>query len=406
MRRAPLPKAGHRDSSLPMTTALPPPPVLSAPAILRLSRPALAAFGAMGLLWGTFAAVLPDLKTMLGVDEARLGLLLLLTPIAAVLAMLAAPRFGVVMGRIALPVAAISMAMAFALPGQAASLLLFPLAMMACGAATGLTDVLMNARVAQMENERGLALMNLCHAAYSFGYAAGALLTGALRGAGWGPGAVMGTMAALALLLALGTVERDGRIHGLGRPAPGTGALGLLPVIGGVIVLIAFLTENAAESWSALHIEQTLGGSPSQGAMGPALLALTMGVARLFGQGLSNRVDPVTLLRGGALLSAIGALIAAFAISPAMAHAGFVVMGIGSSVIAPTAFTLVGRLAAPASRARAIARATLLGYFGYFFGPPMLGFIAGGFGLPMAFVTAAAILALVPLIAPLMRRAA
>jgi len=388
-----------------MTPAEPSSTVLSAPALLRLSRPALAAFGAMGLLWGTFAAVLPDLKSMLGVDEARLGLLLLMTPVAAVLAMLAAPRFGVALGRIALPVAAVTMAAAFALPGQAASILLFPVAMMACGAATGLTDVLMNARVAQMENERGLALMNLCHAAYSFGYAGGAILTGALRGAGWGPGPVMGTMAALALLLALATLERDGRIHGLGRPAPGTGALGLLPVVGGGIVLIAFLTENAAESWSALHIEQTLGGSPSQGAMGPAVLALTMGIARLFGQGLANRVDPVTLLRSGAIIAASGALIAAYAISPAMAHAGFIVMGIGSSVIAPTAFTLVGRLAAPASRARAIARATLLGYFGYFFGPPMLGFIAGGFGLPMAFVTAAAILSLVLLIAPLMRPA-
>ena len=34
---------------------------------------------------------------------------------------------------------------------------------------TGLTDVLMNARVAAMEASRGLHLMNLCHAAYSFG---------------------------------------------------------------------------------------------------------------------------------------------------------------------------------------------------------------------------------------------
>lgn len=358
----------------------------------------------MGMLWGTFAAVLPDLKSMLGVGEARLGLLLLMTPVAAVLAMLAAPRTGDALGRVALPVAALVMALAFALPGQAASLLLFPLAMMACGAATGLTDVLMNARVAQMENERGLALMNLCHAAYSFGYAAGAILTGAMRAAGWGPGMVMGVMAGLALLLALATIERDGRIHGLGRPAPGTGGLGAVPLIGGALVLIAFLTENAAESWSALHIEQTLGGSPSQGAMGPALMAVTMGVARLFGQGLANRVDPVLLLRAGAVVAGAGALAAAFATSPAMAHGAFVVMGIGASVIAPTAFTLVGRLAAPEARARAIARATLLGYFGYFVGPPVLGLIAGSFGLRMAFAFAAAALILVLVIAPLLRR--
>ena len=77
-------------------------------------------------------------------------------------------------------------------------------------------------------------------------------------------------------------------------------------------------------------------------------------------------------------------------------------MGIGSSVISPTAFSLVGQRAAPEARARAVARATLLGYFGYFFGPPLLGFVAGHLGLRMAFVFAAAMLMAVPLLARLL----
>ena len=77
-----------------------------------------------------------------------------------------------------------------------------------------------------------------------------------------------------------------------------------LPLIGGAIVLIAFMTENAAENWSALHIEKTLGGSPAEGAMGPAALALTMGLARLAGQGLiTARIIRSLLLTGGALIS-------------------------------------------------------------------------------------------------------
>jgi len=372
---------------------------------LAIARPAVAAFAAMGILWGTFAAVLPDLKAMLGVDEARLGLLILFTPVAAVTAMLLAPGIGARLGRVALPVSTLLMALAFMLPGQSAVLWLFPLAMMCCGAATGLTDVLMNARVATLENERNLQLMNLSHAAYSFGYAGGALGTGLLRSLDWPPGWVMATMALAALVLACLTIEKDGTIHGLLRPKDGTpGHLGLIPVIGGGIVLIAFLTENAAENWSALHIEKTLGGSPAQGAMGPATLALTMGFSRLAGQGLVSRVNPFTLLKGGALISALGALGAAFAGTPTMAYAGFIVMGIGSSVIAPTAFSLVGRLADPQARARAVARATLLGYFGYFFGPPTLGLIAGAFGLRMAFVFAALMLLVVLVLAPIMAR--
>jgi MFS family permease len=372
---------------------------------LRLSRPALAAFFAMGILWGSFAADLPDIKTMLDVDESRLGFLLLMTPIAAMLAMLAAPWISERLGSVALPVTTLAMALAFALPGQVAVWFLFPIAMLACGATTGAVDVLMNARASAMEQDSGKPLMNLCHAAYSFGYASGALGVGALRSLQASPGQVMLAAALMAGLVALLAFEVEGRIDGLRHPkgekAPG---LGLIPVIGGGIILIAFLTENAAENWSALHIEQTLDGSPAMGSGAPAVLALTMGTARLMGQGLSARISPLRLMLGGAAISAFGALTVAGAQSPQTAYAGFIVMGIGSSVISPTAFTLVGQAAAPEARARAVARATLLGYAGYFVGPPSLGIIAGAFGLRSAFVFTAAILGFVWLLAPLLSR--
>jgi MFS family permease len=379
--------------------------MLSPLATLAHARPAIAAFAAMGVLWGTFAAVLPDLKLMLGVDEAQLGLLIFMTPIAAISAMLVAPMFGAALGRAALPLAVLMMALTFALPGQASVWWLFPLAMACAGAATGLTDVLMNARVAAIETQRGLHLMNLAHAAYSFGYAGGAVLTGTLRGAGWAPDWVMGTMAAVGVACAALTLERDGRIDGLRKPKDGSAApLGWVPVIGGGMVLIAFMTENAAENWSALHIEKTLGGSPEEGALGPAMLALTMGFARLGGQWLAGRVDPFTILRVGAVIAALGALVVAQASGPMVAYLGFFVMGIGASVLAPTAFSLVGQMSADEVRARAIARATLLGYFGYFVGPPLLGVIAGTFGLRFAFVWAACLVGMVFVLAPILRR--
>lgn len=379
-------------------------PALRRPALpFSAARPVLPPFAAMGVLWGAFAACVPDQIARLGLSEAGMGVLLLFTPLAAVSAMLAAPAAARVLGRVALPLATATMGLSFVLPGHAGTPVLFALAMLAAGASTGLLDVLMNARVAAIENARNLHLMNLCHAAYSFGYAAAALAAGALRSAGQGPDAVLGAMGAGAVLVALAAWERDGRIEGLARPARGApgAALGVLPLLGGAVVLIAFLSENAAEAWSALHIERTLGGSPSEGAAGPAVLALTMGLARLAGQGLVARVDPFRLLGAGAVLAALGA---AAATSPTMAHAGFIVMGLGASVIAPTAFSLVGRLAEPQARARAVARATMLGYMGYFFGPPALGFVASAVGLRGAFAVAAVALLAVLVLAPAMRR--
>ncbi len=374
-------------------------------ATLRHTRAVLAAFFVMGILWGSFAADLPDIKTMLGVSESRLGFLMFLTPLAAMLAMRAAPWISEQLGPSVLGVTTLCMALAFILPGQTGVWYLFPAAMLVCGATTGAVDVLMNARVSALEVARGRPLMNLCHAAYSFGYAGGALGTGALRSLGASPGVVMAVAAGLAALAALAAFEEDGQIDGLRAPPKGTSAaLGLIPVIGGAIVLIAFMSENAAESWSALHIEKTLNGSAALGSAGPAVLALTMGTARVFGHGLSSRISALRLLLIGAAISACGALAVAFAASPFLAYAGFIVMGIGSSVIAPTAFTLVGTMAAPEARARAVASATMLGYAGYFIGPPIVGLIAGGLGLRAAFVFTAALLGFVWLLAPLLVR--
>ena len=107
-----------------------------------------------------------------------------------------------------------------------------------------------------------------------------------------------------------------------------------------------------------------------------------------------------------AVVAALGAMIAALAVSPLMAYAGFVVLGLGASVIAPTAFALVGRLARPEHRARAVARATMLGYVGYFFGPPAIGMIAAVLGLRAAFGFAALALLVVLVLAPMMARRA
>jgi len=115
-------------------------------------------------------------------------------------------------------------------------------------------------------------------------------------------------------------------------------------------------------------------------------------------------VNPYTLLRAGAVIASLGALVVAGAPGPGLAYLGFFVMGIGASVLAPTAFSLVGQLSKPEARARAIARATLLGYFGYFVGPPVLGLIAGTFGLRFAFVYAACLVGLVFVLAPVLAR--
>lgn len=351
-----------------------------------IARAPLAAFAAMGILWGVYAALVPDIKAMLGASDAAFGSLLLATPIAAVIAMLAAPMIAGRMGRHVLPIAVVLLSCSFFFPGRTDTAALFALGMVAVGATNGFLDVTMNARVSALETARGLHLMNLNHAAYSFGYAFAAIATGWARAQGFPPSEILGTAALASAACALLTFEGATNVNGFSRGTGVMGRLGWVPFWGGIIALIAFMSENAAENWSALHIERTLGGTVQEGSFGPAIMALTAGIGRVAGQLVVARIDEMLLMRLGTVVAAAGLAMAGLAPTPALAWVGLIVTGLGGSVIAPTAFAAVGRLADPDRRALAIARATALGYLGYFFGPPVLGLVSEGFGLRAAFV--------------------
>lgn len=373
---------------------------------IRLARATLVSFASLGMIWGTFFGMAPATKAMLGVDDAGWGMLFLCSSTGAIFAMRFAPHVGRTLGRARLPVAGLAFALAFSLPAHLTAPGFFAAAMALVGMTTGTLDVLMNARVSTIEAEHDTHLMSLNHAIFSFAYAGAAAVTGLARAAGYGPAPVIGIAAALVAVMSLATIERDPRVDGLSHEPQEAGAGGLGPValIGGLIILIGFLAENATEAWSALHIERTLGGARGLGSYGPALLGLTMGIGRMSGQFLSARMSERSLLRAAGLTAAVGAVVAALAPSPAYGYLGFIILGLGVSVIAPVAFALVGRLAAPARRTAAIARATQIGYTGFFIGPAVLGALSQFLGLRAAFGAVAVFLLLILPLLPLLAR--
>jgi MFS family permease len=118
------------------------------------------------------------------------------------------------------------------------------------------------------------------------------------------------------------------------------------------------------------------------------------------------RTDERRLLMAGTVVCALGLCLAALATTSALAYAGLVVMGLGGSVLAPTAFSAIGRLTPEPLRAHVLARATALGYMGYFFGPPVLGLLSDAFTLRVAFLVVALVVTAVIGLYPLMLRAA
>ncbi|MEL7213698.1 MAG: MFS transporter [Pseudomonadota bacterium] len=364
---------------------------------LSLSRAPALAFASMGVLWGSFAAFVPDLKEGIGASDALFGMILSVAAIGLMSAMLVAPALDRRLAERAMPVGALFLAVGFLFPGLAGVPLTFALAMLWVAFASGLLDIVMNARVSELEAAERRSLMNLNHAMFSFAYAGAAFVTGLVRAAELPPVVMfLGLLALIALLtrgmrMPVAQAEADNP-KGLGYPLRAV-------ILGGIVVMIAFMTEAASESWSALHVERSLGGNALQGALGPTMLGLTMGVGRLTGQVISERMDNALLIGLAAIVSSCGAFLAAAATSPLQAYLGFGILGLGVSVIAPTALAMVGQSVGPGPRTHAISRTAVIGFSGFFLGPPMMGLMSEFAGLSVAFMVVGGllILSLVPI---------
>jgi MFS family permease len=370
------------------------------------ARGPLLAFLAFGLLWGTWAAVLPGIRAETGASEAGLGVALLGVAAGALPAMLAAglaiDRFGPLVAPLLVGFAA-----AFVLPGLADSVPLLALTLVVVGATSGALDVAANAAVASFEAETGRRLMQAAHALFSAGVVAGSVGAGLAREAGASPRDALLVAAGLVALAAIANRQAP-RVRAERRPI--RLVLSPLLVVLGVLCGVAFVVESGIESWSALYLEEELGASPATSGLGPGSFAAAMAAGRLLGQGVGARVGDRTLVAAGAALAALGVLGASAAGSAPVALVGFAVGGAGISMAAPVFFGAPAYLASPADRGGAVSTVTTLSYLGFLVGPALMGAVGATLGLRaiwlvLAGVAAALAAVVVVLALPLRGRA-
>ncbi|WP_296428124.1 MFS transporter [Yoonia sp.] len=363
---------------------------------LSVSRRPAAAFVVVGLFWGCFAAYIPVIKAQLGASDGLFGALLLGSAVGLVSSMWLAPMADRMLRGRGMQVGVIALSLAWLIPGQITAPLVFAVSMAFVGLASGLLDVIMNARVSELEAEHNRPLMNANHGMFSLAYAAAALIVGITREVGLPPVPVFAGFGLFCALL-IPFVRMDVAVVAAAEGDSGRYPLWPIMLCGG-IVLVAFMSEATVEAWSALHVERTLGGGAAEGAFGPAMLGLTMAAGRFSGQMLAERLREINVVITAALIAATGAIIAAFAATPVAAYVGFGVLGLGVSVIGPLALALVGKLVAPHLRTEAISRVAVIGFSGFFFAPVLMGQMSQAFGLRVAFAGVAGLLILaVPL---------
>lgn len=364
---------------------------------IRLSKSPAAAFVVVGLGWGCFAAFVPVLKDAIGASDALFGLLMLGSAVGLASSMWLAPLLDPVLKARGMQIGGVFFMLAYLLPGLSTTPAMFVMAMTLVGVASGLTDVFMNTRVSELEARSGRSLMNANHGMFSVGYVIGAIFAGIGREVGLGPTPVFGAL--LIITLALTSVMKmDIQTQDRSSIAKGNYPWALI-LLCGAVVLIAFMTEATVESWSAIHVERTLGGRAAEGALGPATLGITMAIGRFSGQVITEKFDELTVVIWGGLLCFVGVIIAALAPTPLVAYFGFGTMGLGVSVIGPIGLAIVGQRVRPDMRTEAISKAAVMGFSGFLIAPMLMGLVSQAYGLRVAYLSVTLLLvALIPLV--------
>jgi MFS family permease len=349
-----------------------------------------AAFAAFGVFWGAWAAVLPAVKRDVGASKSELGLALLCVAVAALPSMLATGALVDRLGRGLVAPLLCLFAAAILAPGFATGVDTLALSLVGVGITTGALDVAVNTQASALEAASGRRLMPVAHALFSAGLVVASVSVGLARQAGAGR---VGILLAVAAVLAA-TALLNARVAPVPKPEtrPRRRLNLTRPLVAlGLLCAAAFIVEGGTENWSALYLESRLGGDPAVGGLGPAAFAAAMVAGRLGGGAVERVLGERRILTIGSALAAVGLILAAAASSFALALVGFALTGIGISVAAPTLFGAAGRRAGGADRGTAVAAVTTVSYLGFLAGPPLIGAVAGGFGLRVAMAALAGV---------------
>lgn len=153
----------------------------------------------------------------------------------------------------------------------------------------------------------------------------------------------------------------------------------------GSLCFIAFMVEGAMLDWSAEYLRSILHYDPSMAGLGYALFSIAMASGRFFGDRLINHFGTLRVYQMGSVLSASGLLII---VNFSLGYAellGFALIGLGASNIVPILFGNTGKIPQVSSN-YALTIVTTFGYLGLLFGPALIGFVAQATTLSFAFV--------------------
>lgn len=346
-------------------------------------RPSIAVgyfFGLAGVLFGSWASRIADVKEQVHATAGPLGLAMLCLALGSLAMMSIAGRKLAVVGAAPLMVwGGLGCCAALLAASSARSIPVLSLALLVLGASSGMLSVGFSAQAVALERHCGRPVTSRFHSCHSGGGLLGAVL-GAAGGTWLSPTAHLGALAAVGaagIVVVARWLPTERPVVRAGSASYATTGL----LVASALASCAAFSEGAVIAWSSVHLREGIGSSAAVAPLGFAALAVCMMAVRVSGPQLLGRWSTATVLRASGLAAAGGAVLVTFAPGAPVVVLGCGIVGAGVGLVFPTATTAAaasqhhpgGRWRLPTD---ALAVAMIIGSAGALLSGPILGFIA------------------------------
>ena len=160
----------------------------------------------------------------------------------------------------------------------------------------------------------------------------------------------------------------------------------------GFVILAVFVVDSAVSTWSTVYLQDDLGALPALAPLGYAAYQVCVLITRLATDRLLGIMSRGRLVTGAIVVSVIGVVAVAHLPFEIAAILGFALAGAATGILIPVTFGAAGDLS-PAHSDQVIARVNIFNYAGATLGAVIVGLLADGPGLAIAFLIPAGVLA-------------
>lgn len=341
------------------------------------------------LAGGSIFPRIPDLQQALGVSESALGLVLMGQPVGGLVAIVFSSFAIEQLGPrrillVAIPIIAISTVLIALSPN---SVIMFAM-MLSYGLSFSIANMAMNVEADRVEAATGSRIMNTCHGVWSFGYLASSGLGVPARGLDISPLVHFSIVLPFVIVGAAYFIWRMQDLPARAHAGGNKKRVFAVPTIATLLLVGIILSETiaggAVRAWSVIFMRDVFTQPAWQDALSLPFYLTAITIGRMFADGLTEQLGPVVLTRTLLLVAALGLGCVISGAHPYLALIGFALIGLGTCTIYPLVMSAAARIGdRPASEnVSAVSIVTVVTMLG---SPALIGFIADGLGIRMAF---------------------